>query len=174
MNSGEGLLQRSNRSRVKLLISSLPGVHMRQIQRILGLSFSSVRYNVDALKRGGEVLDCNERGRSRLFPPAVTGYEKVVYSHLRSRTSRKVLRAIAREGKLTNRQLSEMTGFAKSTVSECIHRLLEAELVMTSFSQDGRVAYQLREPQVLLPMIQTADHTVLEEASNRFIQLWDF
>ena len=174
MNSREVSLQRSNRSRIKFLISSLPGVHLRQIQRILGLSFSSVRYNVDALKRDGEVLDWNESGRSRLFPPAVTDYEKVVYSHLRNRVSRKVLRAIAREGKLTNRQLSELTGFAKSTLSECIHRLLEAELVRASFSQDGRVAYQLRESQVMLSMLETADHSVLEEASDRFIQLWDF
>lgn len=147
---------------------------MRQIQRILGLSFSSVRYNVDALKKNGEVFDWDERGRSRLFPPAVSERERVLYSHLRNRTSRKILRAIAQDEKLTNRQLSEITGLAKSTLSECIHGLLDAKILMTSFSRDGRVAYQLKEPERLLPMLRAADQTVLEEAADRFIELWDF
>ena len=147
---------------------------MRQIQRILALSFSSVRYNLDVLKRNGEVLDWNESGRSHLFFPAITKRERIVYSQIRNRTSRKILRAIAQDGKLTNRQLLAITGFAKSTLSECIHRLLEAEILTTSFSQDGRVAYMLKEPELLLPIIRAADHTVLEEAADRFIQLWDF
>jgi predicted transcriptional regulator len=167
-------MSKSNSSRIKLLIFTLPGVHMRQIQRILGLSFSSVRYNVDSLKRNGEVLAWNESGRSRLFPPAVSEREKVVYSHLRSRISRKVLRAIAQDGRLTNRQLSEITRFAKSSLSECIHRLLEAEILMTCFSHDGRIAYQLKEPDFLLPLLRVADETVLEDATDRFIDLWDF
>jgi len=166
--------ENSNRARVKLLISSLPGVHLRQIQRILGLSFSSVRYNVGALKRNGEVLDWNEGGRSRLFSPAVIERDRVVYAQLRSRTSRKVLRAIAQDGKLTNGQLSEITGFAKSTLSECVQRLIEVEILTTCFSQDGRLAYQLRDPGFLLPLLSVADQKVMEDAADRFIQLWDF
>ncbi len=120
-------MPRSASSRIKLLIASLPGVHLRQIQRILGLSFSSVRYNVDVLKRNGEVLVWSESGRSRLFDPTISERERVLYSHLRNRISRKILRAIAQDGKLTNRQLSKMTGFAKSTLSECVCRLVEAK-----------------------------------------------
>ncbi|TMI09377.1 winged helix-turn-helix transcriptional regulator [Candidatus Bathyarchaeota archaeon] len=167
-------MERSNRSRVKLLVSFLPGVHLRQIQRILGVSFSSVRYNVDALKRNREVFDWRVSGRSCLFSSGVSEREKILYSHLRSHTFGKILRAIAKDGKLTNHQLSTITGLAKSTLSERIHNLLEVEILMTSFSRDGRVAYQLKEPERLLPMLRAADQTVLEEAADRFIQLWDF
>jgi predicted transcriptional regulator len=167
-------MTRSNGSRIKLLISTFPGVHMRQIQRILGLSFSSVRYNVDALAKNGEVFVLSEGGRSHLFAPTITEHERLLYSHLRSRTSRRILRAIAKDGKLTNRQLLEITGFAKSTLSECIRRLLDAKILITAFSPDARVAYDLREPDILLPILSAHDRTVLDEAAERFTQLWDF
>ena len=147
---------------------------MRQVQRILGLSFSSVRYNVDSLKKSREIQDWIQLGRSRLFSPEVAESDKIVYSHLRNRSSRRILRAFVQNDKLTNSELAEITGFAKSTLSETIHRLLDTGLLITSFSVGGGVAYQLRDPKRVVPMIRGADHTVLEEATDRFIQLWDF
>lgn len=164
----------SNRTRIRSLIFVLPGVHMRQVQRILGLSFSSVRYNVDTLRKSREIQDWSQSGRSRLFPPEVSESDRVVYSQLRNHSSRKILRAFVHKDKLTNSELAKITGFAKSTLSETIHRLLEAGLLTTSFSAGGRVAYQLRDPTRVVPMIRDADRTVLEEATERFIQLWDF
>jgi predicted transcriptional regulator len=164
----------SNKTRIRSLIFVLPGVHLRQIQRILGLSFSSVRYNVHSLKNDSEVFDWDGGGHSRLFPPEVSESERVIYSHLRTRSSRKVLRALAKHERLTNRELSEITGYAKSTLSESIRRLLKAGILKTSFALDGRIAYRIKDPQRVLPMLHAADHTVLEEATDRFIQLWDF
>lgn len=119
-------MSRSNRTRIRSLVFVLPGVHMRQVQRILGLSFSSVRYNVDTLKKSREIQDWSQNGRSRLFPPEVIETDRIVYSHLRIRSSRKILRALAQKDKLTNSELAEITGLAKSTLSESIHRLLDA------------------------------------------------
>jgi predicted transcriptional regulator len=164
----------SNKARIRSLIFALPGVHLRQIQRILGVSFSSVRYNVDSLRDDREVFDWDAGGHSRLFPPAVSEWERIIYSHLRTRSSRRVLRALAKHGKLTNRELSKITGYAKSTLSESIGGLLEAGILTTSFSLDGRIAYQIKDPERVLPMLYAADQTVLEEATDRFIQLWDF
>lgn len=164
----------SNKTRIRSLIFALPGVHLRQIQRILGVSFSSVRYNVDSLKHGGEILDSDESGHSRLFPSEVSEPERVIYSHLRTRSSRKILRALAKHGRLTNRELSNITGYSKSTISESIRRLLDARILATSFSVTGRIAYKIKDPERVLRMLHTADHTVLEEATDRFIQLWDF
>ena len=167
-------MSRSNKRRIRSLVCALPGVHMRQIERILGLSFSSVRYNVDSLKRSRELQEWNESGRSRLFPPEIGEWEKIVYSHLRNSSSRKILRAFAQHSKLTSRQLSGITGYAKSTLSESLHKLLDVEILTTSFSLEGRVAYRLKDPQRMIPLIRSADQTILEEATDRFIQLWDF
>ena len=164
----------SNKARIRSLIFALPGVHLRQIQRILGMSFSSVRYNVDSLKSDREILDSDESGRSRLFPPEVSEPERIIYSHLRTRSSRKILRALAKNGRLTNGELSNISGYARSTLSESIHRLLKAGILATSFSMSGRIAYQIKNPERVLPMLRAADRTVLEEATDRFIQLWDF
>ena len=147
---------------------------MRQVQRIIGLSFSSVRYNVDTLKKSREIQDWSQSGCSRLFPPEIAESDRIVYSQLRNRSSRKILRAFVGRNKLLNSELAEITGYAKSTLSESIHRLLDAGLLTTSFSVGGRVAYQLRDPKRVVPMILDADHTVLGEATDRFIELWDF
>lgn len=165
---------RSNKARIRSLIVALPGVHMRQIQRILGLSFSSVRYNVYTLKKNREVLDWSDCGRSRLFPPDLKENDQIAYSQLRNPRSRKILRAFVQKEKLTNRELSEVTGFPKSTLSESVRRLIEAKILTHSFALDGRVSYRLKDPERLRPMIHAADRSILEEATDRFIELWDF
>lgn len=164
----------SNKAKIRSLVFALPGVHLRQIHRILGVSFSTVRYNVDSLKNDREVFDWDKSGHSRLFPPELSEREMIIYSFLRTRLSRKILRALAKHRRLTNGELSQITGYAKSTVSESICRMLEAGILASSFSLDGRTAYQIKDPEHVLPMLHAADQAVLEEATDRFIQLWDF
>ena len=57
-----------NRVRTRELVALLPGIHLRELQRILKTSFTTTRYHVDNLQRDGLILRSEEGKQSRLYP----------------------------------------------------------------------------------------------------------
>lgn len=164
----------SNKLRIKGIIYLLPGIHLRQLQRILGISFHSTRYNVQSLSESGEILRRQEGRYSRLYPSLTHENELALYSVMRNKTTRTILKTLAYEEALSNKQLTEKTGLAKSTISEHIQSLLDERIVRVSLSSEGRVTYELRERDRVLRLAKEAERTMMLLAADRFVELWDF
>ena len=164
-----------NRDRAVRLVSLAPGIHLRELQRLLGISFNSTRYNVEKLCSRGEIVGQKEKGYLRLYPHGTKDRERVIYSLLRSKTLRRVLLLLSSEPDgLTHKQLGERTGFAKSTVSESLQRLTESGVVSVRFSDDLKTVYVLQNGAELFHMLMTAGDTPPMSTTERFIDMWDF
>jgi len=150
----------SSRPRVLRLISLLPGIHVRELGRLLGISFSSTRYHVDKLCVAGEVVRQTEKGHVRLYPAGVEARDKIVYSFLRMKRSRDILIALAKDSKLTNKEICYGTGLSKSTVSKCIHDLVSVDLVKIQVSKtEGTITYEISDPKYLLQLLMDLHHS---------------
>ncbi|MGI0080704.1 MAG: winged helix-turn-helix transcriptional regulator [Nitrososphaerales archaeon] len=165
-----------NRGRAVRLVSLLPGIHLRELQRLLGISFNATRYNVEKLCSSGEIVQEKDKGYLRFYPPETKESERVIYSLLRSKTLQSVLAALASEPEgLTHKQLSERTGFAKSTVSESLQRLTKSGIVAVRFSDYAKMVYVLQNSSELFRMmIRAGGSTSPSSATDRFVDLWDF
>jgi predicted transcriptional regulator len=162
-----------NRLRAKELVSLLPGVHLRQLQRLLNASFSTTRYHVCNLERDGEVLCSREGGYSRLFPAGFDGGARGLYSVLHNKSTRHVLRTLVDRGKLTNGEISAATGLPKSTVSEHTELLCETDLVAKSVSLDG-VVYEIHDRARVGEALAVFEKNLITVAADSFVDLWDF
>ncbi|MHB8565472.1 MAG: winged helix-turn-helix transcriptional regulator [Nitrososphaerales archaeon] len=165
-----------NQSRAKIieLVSMLPGIHLRELQRTLGVSFNSIRYNTDLLSRSGEIICERTSGYSRLYPVGTSESDKLVYSAIRNRTTRRILVQLGKSAQLTNKELTEHTGLAKSTISEHVHALLLSNLVRLTLS-DGGFKIQLQEPaRVNLLLAKSEQLTRQNDVVGSFTDLWDF
>ena len=163
-----------NRTRARLLVNLFPGIHLRELQRSMHVSFSSARYHVDSLYKSGEIERNDEAGYSRLYPPGISESEKAVYSSTRNRTKGMILSILVETPNLTNKQLSEFTGLAKSTVSEQIQSLLESGIVRESVSTSTGTTYSVRDPSTVSTALSKSDRNIMNEAAERFIDLWSF
>jgi predicted transcriptional regulator len=147
----------SNQPRVLRLISLIPGIHLRELCRLLGLSFTSTRYHVDKLCTTGEIVCERGRGHVRLFPAGLDLEDKVTYSFLRTKRFRDILMSLAQVPNLTNKEICAQTKLPKSTVSKCIHALMEAGLVRDQPSTtEGTITYQIRDPEYLFRLLINA------------------
>ncbi len=162
-----------NRLRAKELVLLFPGVHLRQLQRLLNASFNTTRYHVYNLERAGEVICWKEGGYSRLFPAGFDGRARGLYSVLHNKTTRHVLRALVSGGRLANGEISATTGLPKSTVSEHTELLCHAELVSKTITLDGTV-YEVRDPARVGDALAIFERNLLTVAADSFIDLWDF
>jgi len=90
------------RLRIKLLVSLHPGLHLRELQRQIGLSFSSTRYHLDKLAKQGEIDRVEDNGYSRIYPAGIDQSDKIL---LKPVTSQEMSIAVdARDTKLDSRR----------------------------------------------------------------------
>jgi predicted transcriptional regulator len=162
------------RERTKILVALFPGIHLRELQRALNISFNTARHHVDALFKSGELERENEGGYSRLYPVGTSIGDKLLFASSRSPTKRLILAALVRQPNLTNKQLSEITGLAKSTISEQIQSLTHSGIACVSIFPDSRNTYSLRDPVAVSRALSGNEQRLLDSVAERFINLWDF
>jgi predicted transcriptional regulator len=163
-----------SRSRIVKLISVSPGIHLRELQRALGVSFNSVRYNTKKLEERGAINCEKTKGHSRFFPLGMTEKDKVLYSCMRNITTLKLLQALTKVPQVSSKTLSEVTGYAKSTVSEHVHHLIDLNLARITLSKEGNFKVELLERERVATLIafelQARDRDII----GNFADLWDF
>ena len=164
----------SSKIRIRLLVSLLPGLHLRELQRIIGMSFNSTRYHVDKLTASGEILRIEEGGFSRLYPVGTSDADKALFSAIRRPTDREILATMIKTRRVSHRELSTLTGFAKSTLSEHLGRLVEIGAIVRRTSSESMAEYELADPARIEALINVQNLTLVRKATDRFIDLWDF
>jgi len=78
-------------------------------------------------------------------------------------------------GQLTNKELVDRTGFAKSTISEHVHELMAANLVRLTLSEEGNFKAEFQnfeQIQLIITKIRQADQK--KDMVENFANLWDF
>ncbi len=167
-------LQNANRERAKTIVTLSPGIHLRRLQKLMGASFSTTRYHVEALRREGEIV-CSKEGRyQRLYPAGTAEGSKSTYALLQRKTARKVMGALVRgQRDLRNGDLCEATGLPRSTVSECTALLGEAGLVRRRVTAEGHVLFGVQDRQRTLELLASFEKNLLDIATDRFTDLWD-
>jgi predicted transcriptional regulator len=160
------------RVRIKLLVSLQPGLHLRELQRQIGLSFSSTRYHVDKLAKDGEIDRVEDNGYSRIYPAGIDERDKVLLTLVRRETDRRILSSFLRAKSLSQQRLVDTTRLAKSTVSEHLAMLLKLGVVKTKTGEERRV-FELTDRAKIDTMLNRYPR-LLSKATRRFIDLWDF
>jgi len=138
------------------------------------MSFNSTRYHVDKLTKTGEIIRVEDGGYSRLYPAGIGETERAIFSLVRGETDRKILASLTADPVLSNKRLCELTGLAKSTVSEHIADLIRAGVVKTRHITDLGVFYELEKPEQIRLLMKNQNSNLIKKASGRFIDLWDF
>ncbi len=167
-------MRANSRLRVKFLVSLSPGVHLRELQRLLGMSFNSTRYHVDKLTKAGEIVRVEEGGYSRLYPTGTSEAERTLFAIVRAETDRKILLCLATASILSNKQLCDQTSLAKSTISEHLAELVRIGIVKTGQIGTTSLMYELEEPERIRSLLMSLSPSLLKKATDRFIDLWDF
>ena len=158
--------------RIKLLVSLQPGLHLRELQRQIGLSFSSTRHHVDKLAKNGEIERFEDNGYSRIYPPGIDQSDKILLSLVRRKTDRRILSSFLRENSLSQQRLTDLSKLAKSTVSEHLATLLMLGIVRTKAGGERRI-FELTDPAKIDTMLNRYPR-LLNNPTRRFIDLWDF
>src|SRR2546430_11218845 len=100
----------TSRERVLALVTSQPGLHLRELPRRLGLSLRSVRYHLEGLEEGERVTPHRSGRFARWFAAgAVLTEDRALISAFRVRGEKAILPALLRGGPMRFAPLAEGT-----------------------------------------------------------------
>jgi predicted transcriptional regulator len=138
------------------------------------MSFNSTRYHVDRLTESGEILRVDEGGYSRLYPAGMSETDKLLFALIRRPTDGRLITCLVETGKATQRELCKFTGFAKSTISEHLSKLVRLGVIKGPRIDETKVEYELVDPIRIRELVRVQNPTLIRKATDRFIDLWDF
>ena len=81
---------------------------------------------------------------------------------------------LANEAQVTSKTLSEVTGYAKSTISEHVRYLIDVDLVHITLSSEGNFKVELLERQRISQLVSAELASRQADLVENFADLWDF
>lgn len=170
----EEALRGEVRKRVYDAVRRYPGIHVRGLERNLGISAPLAQYHLRRLEEAGFLESHDQGGYSRYYPTSkgksarVTKEDLPLVGVLREEVPLHVALLLLDHGPMTHTELVEQLGIAKSTVSYHLAKLAELGLVeREAKSQRVRLAQRDRVYRLLLAYDPTPD---LRDA---FAKLWE-
>src|SRR2546427_6279685 len=107
----------TSRERVLALVTSQPGLHLRELPRRLGLSLRSVRYHLEGLEEGERVTPHRSGRFARWFAAAAVSTEnRTLISALRGRRPRASLSELLRGRPRRFSSPEEATGLSSAAL----------------------------------------------------------
>ena len=131
-------LDNKKRSRIYACIRDHPGIAPMEIARITGINRGTTRYHLSRLREAGLVSILHRGGRVGYFRSGdYDTAEKVVHLHLRNDLRRQILGLLLEEPGVTQSEVADTIGVARSTVAWHMQRLVADGLV--GANRDGRM-----------------------------------
>ena len=121
------------RRRLLRLVSTYPGLHLRELARQAELTESLTGYHLDALVGEGVVESAEGGGFRRFYAvagAAPSAQDRELMGLLRHRVALQVSLILLDRGSATHLEITDALGLAKSTVSYHLARLVDSGLVV--------------------------------------------
>jgi len=125
------------------------------------------------MTKAGEILRVEEGGFARLYPAEMSEEERNLSALVRGETNRRILQALLGNDHVSTKQLSDLAGLAKSTLSEHLADLVQSGIVNAHQGGENRISYTLQQPEKV-QLLLSQHQNFVREAANRFSDLWDF
>jgi predicted transcriptional regulator len=144
------LLSQESRRRVYEAICADPGIHLRELSRLVAQSLGNVEHHLQHLVRHGLVSSHRGRNRCSYFPTGQVDARDARLLHLlRKEPCRTILTALADAPDQSTSEVAARLGLSSSTASYHLKRLKEEGLI-ESVSVGRERLHHLREAEHIL------------------------
>ena len=148
-------------------VQTLPGSHLRGLQRLTRLAFGTLRYHANALVQQHAIRSEADRRFLRYYPLGMPAATRRTWDALRSRPTRLIARALL-EAPLPQGTLAARLGLAASTMHRHASHLRRLGVVM-----DNRDSLQLAWPEETRRLLGSINPRLLDDLTDGAISLFD-
>ncbi|MFQ5837217.1 MAG: winged helix-turn-helix transcriptional regulator [Thermoplasmata archaeon] len=168
----EEVLDLERRRMVYQFIKSHPGLHMRGLEKRLGISLGDLRYHLDYLEKKELITSRSDGYRKTYFSTRdVYLQDRDLLALLRQRGPRKLILHLMLTQNASFDELRQVLGVSKSTLSFHLRKLTDKGIVKV-LRREGKNAYYVEDKENVAELLITYKGSFLDEAVDRVLQVW--
>jgi len=168
------VLELDVRRKIYTFIRKSPGLHLREISRLLNIPLSTLDYHLYYLKQRGLILDRQDGRYTRYYigeEGTVGTKDKDIMGILRQSVTRSIVMYLLLHPKATHHGIAEHIQLAPSTTTFHLNKLIKLEILTRE--QTGReTRYVIKNAEHLSDLLIMYQKTFLDESVDHFIQTW--
>lgn len=162
----------SNPARARILecVTSVPGIHLRSVERETQLPLGQVLYHLDRLERMDLIVSSRDAGFRRYYlTRAIARDEKRFLAALRHQVPRRILLALLRTPRTNHKELQRILGVAGSTLSFHLHRLLDSHVLIRE-REGAANLYSISEPEIVTRELVDYGESFHDDEVDRYVE----
>lgn len=163
------------RRRIYELIRDTPGVHMRELERRMGLMIGNLQYHLHYLEKHNLIFQLKDEEYVRYFlkERKTDERERNILCFLRRSSCRHILINLLQNPGMNNKELSESVGLSPSTISWHLNKLLNAGILEKE--KEGRMSnFTVKYPELVAELLISYKESFLDSILDSFIEMWEF
>lgn len=160
------------RQRIYRAVREAPGVHFRELQRLLGeMPTGQLEYHLAALCEQGLIQAKDDRYYKRYYASEIDARDKELMAVLRQENPRKIVMHVMLHPGIGHGELAGAMGMAPSTVSFYLNDMV-SKGVLTRQKEGRTSSYAVAEPDRVSRVLVTYRQGFLDKLVDRFISVW--
>lgn len=124
------ILENENRKRIYEAIERSPGIHLRELQRILDMPLTTLEYHLSYMVRKRLIYSETDAHYKRYYAKALDGDDKKVLTALRQKRLREIVILILSNQKAKYQYMAEYLKIPHSTLSFYLKYLVENDILI--------------------------------------------
>ncbi|MFQ6061451.1 MAG: winged helix-turn-helix transcriptional regulator [Thermoplasmata archaeon] len=172
------LLELETRRRIFEFISKYPGVHLRELERSMGMSVPLLDYHLRVLVKGGLVSVLESERYKRYYPRSshiedvrtLSLKERKILALLRQKVPLSITLYLLRSGSARHGEISRELDIPSSTLSYHLKKLMKGGVVeKVAFGEER--GFRLKERERTLKLL-IACRPLSKDMFDRFVEIW--
>jgi predicted transcriptional regulator len=159
------------RRRIYAAVRETPGIHFRELQRLLDMPVGQLEYHLHAMETEGLLKAAEERYYKRYYAGEIDSRDKGVLTVLRQENPRKIVMHVMLHPGIGHGELAGAVALAPSTLSFYLGDMVSKGVLAKT--KDGRTTqYSVAEPERVSRVLVTYRRGFLDKLVDRFITVW--
>ena len=164
----------NTRKRIFETIRSSPGIHLRELERTLGLAVGSLQYHLHYMQKKNLIFSQKDEQFIRYFvkDKELSDSNRIVMSFLRKKACRHILITLMGGPGLNNKDISTAIGLSPSTVSWHLNKLVASRIINKTIN--GRESnFNVNDPEEIAELVITYKSSFFDRMLDNFIEMWE-
>lgn len=169
----EKILELEIRNKIFIFIQKYPGSHLREIERITKIPYSTLKYHLNYLNKHNLIIEKQEKGNNKYYSKTIKSDDINIIGLLKQKNIRKILIYLVSYKEGSYKELENFTNLAPSTIIWYIKKLLNKEIV-EKIHKEKKLIYKIKsDKENITRILITYKESFFDSLLDKVIETWD-
>jgi predicted transcriptional regulator len=165
------ILENKRRRKIYSTLKKTPGMHIRELERILGIPLASLQHHLNYMTQRGIIVEEKSAHYTRYYSSPLEAEDKKVLSVLRQKRLREIVMIILLNKKAKYSLIVESTNLPTSTASFYLRHLLDNNII-----ERTKIGYQniytLKNEKKIEKILIIYRSSIIDKAVDKWTDTW--